>query len=63
MKNYIEYVLYNRDDSPIYFFENECLENTKNNPEASKIKEDYKVPKYFENDILGLLEKRKQPPH
>ena len=63
MKNYIEYVLYNRDDSPIYFFESECLENENINPEASKIKEDYKVPKYFDDDLFGLLDKRKQPRH
>lgn len=43
LKEYVEYLLYNRDDSPLYMFES-ALED---HPLAKAMIKDYKVPKYF----------------
>lgn len=43
MREYIEYVLYNRDDSPLYLFESSLEEH----PEAKDMQSDYEVPKFF----------------
>jgi histone arginine demethylase JMJD6 len=43
LKEYIEYMLYNRDDSPLYLFES-SLEDHDYGPTMLK---DYKIPKFF----------------
>lgn len=48
LKDYIEYALYNRDDSPLYMFE-PCLEE---HPQAHVMMQDYKPPRVFEEDLF-----------
>lgn len=48
LRDYIEYALYNRDDSPLYMFE-PCLEE---HPQAKDMLNDYKPAKLFEEDLF-----------
>lgn len=59
LRQYIEYVLYGRDDSPLYLFES-CLEE---HPQAHVMQADYKQPKYFRNNLFKLLNESEMPPH
>lgn len=51
MKTYMEYVLYGRDDSPLYLFESSLEEH----PQAHVMQNDYKKPKYFNFNLFNLL--------
>jgi histone arginine demethylase JMJD6 len=53
LRDYIEYALYNRDDSPLYMFE-PCLEE---HPQAKDMLNDYKPAKLFEEDLFPQLVK------
>lgn len=59
MKQYMEYVLYGRDDSPLYLFESSLEEH----PEAKVMQNDYTKPKYFNFNLFSLLEEKDMPPH
>jgi histone arginine demethylase JMJD6 len=59
MNTYIEYVLYGRDDSPLYLFESSLEEH----PEAKAMQDDYVKPKYFNFNLFELLEEEEMPPH
>lgn len=59
MKTYMEYVLYGRDDSPLYLFESSLEEH----PEAHVMQQDYKKPKYFNFNLFNLLPEEEMPPH
>lgn len=60
LKEYIEYALYNRDDSPLYMFE-ACLEE---HPEAHKMMDDYQPPTVLSEDLFTeLLGEKQAPPH
>lgn len=60
LNEYIEYVLYNRDDSPLYLFES----SLEDHPQAKVMQDDYKKPKYFEKDhFVNLLGESRAPPH
>jgi histone arginine demethylase JMJD6 len=59
LKQYIEYILYNRDDSPLYLFESSLEEH----PEAHVMQKDYTAPKYFKNNLFKLLREEDMPPH
>jgi hypothetical protein len=48
LREYIEYALYNRDDSPLYMFE-ACLEE---HPEAKEMMNDYKPASVFKEDLF-----------
>ena len=48
MKEYIEYTLFNRDDSPLYLFES----NIEEHPQMKDIVDEYEVPKFFRNDLF-----------
>ena len=50
-KYYLEYLVYNTDDSPLYLFESslETKEDTK------EVINNYEVPKYFKDDLFQLL--------
>jgi len=48
LKEYMEYVLYGRDDSPLYLFESSLEEH----PEAHVMQQDYIQPKYFKNNLF-----------
>lgn len=51
LKEYIEYALYGRDDSPLYMFE-ACLEE---HPEAKEMMNDYKPAHVFQQDLFTEL--------
>jgi histone arginine demethylase JMJD6 len=51
LKEYIEYALYNRDDSPLYMFE-ACLEE---HPEAKVMMNDYRPPTILSEDLFTEL--------
>lgn len=59
LKQYIEYVLYGRDDSPLYLFESSLEEH----PEAYEMQKDYTKPKYFDKNLFSLLPEDDMPPH
>jgi histone arginine demethylase JMJD6 len=59
LKQYMEYVLYGRDDSPLYLFESSLEEH----PEAHTMQNDYEKPKYFNNNLFRLLREEDMPPH
>ena len=59
IKEYYKYILEQTDDSPLYLFQsgfNE-LEGTEN------IIKDYRVPKYFQEDLFNLMSEDKRPPY
>lgn len=47
----MDYLIYNKDDSPLYLFES-SIENHK---DLNKIMNDYSVPKYFKEDLFELV--------
>lgn len=51
LKEYIEYALYGRDDSPLYMFE-ACLEE---HPEAKQMMYDYRPAHVFQEDLFTEL--------
>jgi histone arginine demethylase JMJD6 len=59
MKYYLEYLVYNKDDSPLYMFESslEDKEDTKT------IIDNYQIPKYFKDDLFQILGEKKRPPY
>jgi histone arginine demethylase JMJD6 len=59
LNQYMEYVLYGRDDSPLYLFESSLEEH----PEAHVMQKDYKPPKYFKKNLFKLLNEDEMPPH
>lgn len=59
MKTYMEYVLYGRDDSPLYLFESSLEEH----PEAKVMQNDYTKPKFFDHNLFSLLPEDEMPPH
>jgi len=60
LAEYIEYVFYNRDDSPLYLFES-CLEE---HPEAKIMMDDYKPAECFGTDLFTeLFGEAQAPPH
>lgn len=59
LKYYIEYLVYNHDDSPLYLFES-SLESRK---DTKEILDWYKVPKYFYDDLFSLAGEKHRPPY
>ena len=51
MKEYIEYALFNRDDSPLYLFESSIEEH----PQAKQLVDEYEVPRYLKKDFFVEL--------
>jgi hypothetical protein len=51
MKEYIEYALYNRDDSPLYLFE----ANLEEHLEFKAVLDDYKPPEILKMDLFTEL--------
>jgi histone arginine demethylase JMJD6 len=47
-KEFVQYLLYNRDDSPLYLFES----GIENNKKAKSLIEDYEVPKFFKKNLF-----------
>lgn len=56
MKEYIEYCLFNRDDSPLYLFES----NIEEHPKAKEMCHEYQPPRYLAQDyFVELVSKSK----
>jgi len=51
LKEYIEYALFNRDDSPLYLFES----NIEEHPTMKEIVNEYQPPKYLRQDYFCEL--------
>ena len=59
LKYYLEYLVYNKDDSPLYLFES----SLENNKEMAPILENYHVPIYFQDDLLKYAGEKDRPPY
>lgn len=59
LAHFLEYLRHNRDDSPLYIFDATFDEDR----HAKRILDDYTVPEYFDEDLLGLVGDRRRPPH
>lgn len=51
IKYFFEYMVYNKDDSPLYLFES----SFDNHPKLSQLLNDYSIPKYFKEDFFELV--------
>lgn len=61
LEQYIEYMLYNRDDTPLYLFESSL--DKRKHPKAYKLLRDYSRPKYFKTNLFSYLDRDRMPPH
>lgn len=59
LKYFMEYMVHSTDDSPLYLFESSLESNSDTRP----IIENYKVPKYFRDDLLSIAGERRRPPY
>ena len=59
LKYYLEYLVHNKDDSPLYLFES----SIENKPQMKHIINNYQVPKYFKDDLFKLAGERRRPPY
>ena len=50
-KYYLEYLVYNKDDSPLYLFES----SIENNKYLRELLSEYQVSEYFKEDLFGLV--------
>ena len=59
LDEFVSYMQSQRDDSPLYVFD-----DTYGDREATReLLEDYSVPEYFPEDLLGLLTEEERPPY
>ena len=54
LKEYVEYALFNRDDSPLYLFES----NIEEHETMKAIIDEYEVPRYLKTDLFVELVSR-----
>ena len=59
MREFIEYMINNEDDSPLYLFES----SLEDHEVAKRMLKEYSPPKYFNKNLFGLLEEDEMPPH
>jgi histone arginine demethylase JMJD6 len=59
LKYFVQYMKYNKDDSPLYIFDG----NFDGDGVSRTLLEDYKVPSYFTDDLFHLVGERKRPPY
>lgn len=59
LKYFIEYLIFNKDDSPLYLFQS-SIESRK---KIKEIVKDYSVPKYFQDDYFKILGTDTRPPY
>jgi histone arginine demethylase JMJD6 len=59
LKYFIEYLLFNKDDSPLYLFQS-SIESRK---KIKQIVNDYEVPKFFRDDYFKILGSDVRPPY
>lgn len=58
-KYFLEYLVKQEDDSPLYLFESSFDDKKR----APKLARNYEVPKYFEDDLFKHLGEDKRPPY
>jgi histone arginine demethylase JMJD6 len=59
LKLFLRYMRAQRDDSPLYIFDS--MYNDKKTP--SQLLQEYAVPPYFSEDLLGLVGEHRRPPY
>jgi len=59
LKYFLQYMHHNKDDSPLYIFDS-SFEDDKT---AQSILNDYRVPKYFRNDLFRYVSESRRPPY
>lgn len=59
LKLFLRYMRSQRDDSPLYIFDS--MYNDKKTP--SQLLQEYAVPPYFSEDLLGLVGEHRRPPY
>lgn len=59
LREYMEYMIYGRDDSPLYLFES----SLEDHPQAKDMLKEYKPPKFFNKNLFAALEEDEMPPH
>lgn len=55
----MEYLVHNKDDSPLYLFES----SIEDNKDAKYMIKKYDVPKYFTEDLFKYVGEKKRPPY
>lgn len=58
-KYFMKYVKHQTDDSPLYIFDSTFDEK----PETKPLLDDYKVPRYFNEDLFSLVGEDRRPPY
>ena len=59
MNEFVEYMQYNEDDSPLYLFES----SLEDHDVAKRMLKEYTPPKYFQQNHFTLLDEDEMPPH
>ena len=59
LRHFLKYLHQNKDDSPLYIFDATFDEDRY----AKRLLEDYTVPEYFNEDLMGLVGERRRPPY
>jgi len=59
LKHFLEYLLKNKDDSPLYIFDSHFDDDRL----AKRILTDYRVPLFFRDDLFKLVSESRRPPY
>jgi histone arginine demethylase JMJD6 len=59
MRYFLEYLKYNKDDSPLYIFDSRFEDDSV----SSSLLQDYKVPNYFPEDLFSMVGEKRRPPY
>jgi histone arginine demethylase JMJD6 len=56
---YLEYLVYNKDDSPLYLFESSLEDKV----ETREMIKNYTIPAYFKDDLFKNAGEKQRPPY